>query len=111
MKESKKQVNDLILNIAMGSESPKVFNEQVTTLNKLVNAMFEHIDEVESNNVELTANYTSLETEHKTLQTKYHEKWGNEDLDPDEDHDPDDVEIKTVEDTLKTLENLSQKGE
>lgn len=109
MKETKKQIDELILSIAQGSTDPTIFNQRLQTLSKLSNIMIDHIDEVETSNTGLNTQLELLTTDHDKLKQSYHEKWGSEDLNPDKDFKkPDEIKEYTDQDIIKELTDLSK---
>ena len=112
MKEVKRQMQDLILSIAQGSDNPVTFNQNIRTLSKLSDTMIDHIDEIETELTSTKSLHETLTSDHEKLKKSYHEKWGSEDHSDEEDYDKGDEEKEiTEEDVLNTLVELSTEGE
>ena len=115
MKEVKRQLQDLILSIAQGSDNPVTFNQNIKTLSGLSNVMIDHIDEIETELTSTKSLHETLTSDHEKLKKSYHEKWGSEDHSDEKsknyDKGNEEKEV-TEEDVFNKLVELStEKGE
>ena len=113
MKEVKRQMQDLILSIAQGSDNPVTFNQNIKTLSDLSNVMIDHIEEVETELTSTKSLHETLTSDHEKLKKSYHEKWGSEDHSEEKNYEKGDKEKEYTEnDVLEELKALSnEKGE
>ena len=113
MKEVKRQMQDLILSIAQGSDNPVTFNQNIRTLSKLSDTMIDHIDEIETDLTSTKSLHETLTSDHEKLKKSYHEKWGSEDHSEEKNYEKGDKEKEYTEnDVLEELKALSnEKGE
>lgn len=108
-KQEKEQFNEMLINIATGSVNPTELNATLQALRKTSGLLFDTIDTLEGDKVQLTALLDTEKDLHEKLKTKFHENWeqdGGKD-----DHEDENLKIEvplTEEEVIREFARLSQ---